>query len=290
MLDQKRIFIFPTRMGFGFLLTAFLLFLAGVNYDNSLILNFSFFLGSLFVVTILQTFSNLSGLVITAANAEPAFVDGEVRFNLFLGKSRQQDHCAVQLRWYDFESNGHNLQEAEKISVQMLIKVSRRGVFQPGRLYVSSVYPLGLVRAWTWIALDMECLVYPKPIVCEMASGNSGSMTEGKVVVSDGKDDFDSLRMYQETDPLSTVDWKAFARTQQMYTKCFQGLQAETRWLTWDAMPATSVELKLSQLCYWVMEYSRKNMVFGLQLPGLKLEPESGPEHQRRCLEALARF
>ncbi|MEZ5504866.1 MAG: DUF58 domain-containing protein [Gammaproteobacteria bacterium] len=290
VLDQKRIFIFPTRMGFGFLLTAFLLFLAGVNYDNSLILNFSFFLGSLFVVTILQTFSNLSGLVIAAAHTEPAFAGGEARFNLYLGKSRKRDHCAVQLRWSDFESDGHNLLEAEKIPAQMLIKVNKRGVFRPGRLYVTSVYPLGLVRAWTWIALDMECLVFPKPIACEMSTGNNGSTAEGKVVVPDGKDDFDSLRMYQETDPLSTVDWKAFARTQQMYTKRFHGLQSDVRWLSWDVMPASNVELKLSQLCYWVMEYSRKNMVFGLRLPGRVLEPESGPEHQRRCLEALARF
>lgn len=290
VLDQKRIFIFPTAMGFGYLLTAMLLFVAGVNYDNSLILNFSFFLGSLFVVTILQTFGNLSGLVIDAAHSEPAFAGGEARFNLYLGKSRKRDHCAVQLRWHDFESESCNLTDAEKIPVQLLIKVSKRGVFRPGRLYVTSVYPLGLVRAWTWIALDMDCLVYPKPIACELMATSDGSVAEGNVIVPEGKDDFDGLRGYQETDPLSMVDWKAFARTRQLYTKRFHGVQADARWLSWDAMPASNVELKLSQLCYWVMEYSRKNTVFGLQIPGVRFEPDAGPEHQRRCLEALARF
>jgi len=54
VLNQKKIFILPSWMGIGYLFTTLLLFLAGVNYENSLILNFSFFLGSLFVVSILQ--------------------------------------------------------------------------------------------------------------------------------------------------------------------------------------------------------------------------------------------
>ena len=62
----------------------FLLFVAGVNYDNTMILNFSFFLVSLFVVNILQTFSNLSGMEVSAGHSEPAFVGAEAKF-LFRG-------------------------------------------------------------------------------------------------------------------------------------------------------------------------------------------------------------
>jgi len=47
-LNQRRVFIFPTKYGFLFLLTAFLLFMGGVNYENSLILNLSFFFGKSF--------------------------------------------------------------------------------------------------------------------------------------------------------------------------------------------------------------------------------------------------
>jgi len=86
------------------------------------------------------------------------------------------------------------------------------------------------------------------------------------------------------------VDWKAYARVGQLYTKRFHGLQADARWLGWDSMPAGNTELKLSQLCFWVMEYSRKGLVFGLRLPGKQLAPDSGLEHLRRCLELLARY
>lgn len=290
VLDQRRLFIFPTGMGFAYLLTAFLLFIAGINYDNSMILNFSFFMGSLFVVTILQTFSNLSGLVIDAGTTEPAFAGTEAKFNLLLAKSRKKQHYAVELQWHGFQASSNNLIDEEKIPVQMLLPTARRGIFRPERLRITSVYPLGLVRGWSWLALDMECLVYPKPIYCELVAQENALHSEGKVVIPEGKDDFDGLRSHQQTDPLSAVDWKAFARVGQLYTKRFHGLQSEARWLTWDAIPTLNSELKLSHLCYWVMEYSRKNLVFGLQLRGIRIAPDSGLEHQRRCLEALARY
>lgn len=290
VLDQKRVFIFPTGMGFAYLLTALLLFIAGVNYDNSMILNFSFFLGSLFIVAILQTFSNLSGLVIDAGTTEPAFAGKEAKFNLHLSKSKRKDHIALSLLWHGFASDAHSLTEEEKHLVQMLLTTTKRGIFRPARLRIESVYPLGLIRSWTWISLDMECLVYPKPIPSDLPAGGEADGKEGTVVVPEGRDDFEGVRNFQPTDPLSSVDWKAYARTNQLYTKRFHGLQTDARWLRWDAIPTLNPELKLSNLCYWVMEYSRKGLVFGLQLPTMKIAPDSGLEHQRRCLDALARY
>lgn len=290
VLDQRRLFIFPTGMGFAYLLTAFLLFIAGINYDNSLILNFSFFLGSLFIVTILQTFNNLAGLVIDAGTTEPAFAGTEAKFNVLLAKSRRKNHHAIQLQWHGFEAEPQELVDAEKVQVQMLLPTARRGVFRPERLRIISVYPLGLVRAWSWLALDMETLVYPKPVPCELMSQTDALRAEGSIVIPEGKDDFEGLRGYQDTDPLSAVDWKAYARTGQLYTKRFHGLQSEARWLTWDMLLSLNTEMKLSHLCYWVMEYSRKNLVFGMALPGVRIAPASGLEHQRRCLETLARY
>lgn len=290
VLDQRRIFIFPTRMGAGYLLTALLLFVAGINYDNSLILNFSFFLGSLFVVAILQTFANLAGLTISAGTTEPAFAGTEAKFNLHLGKSRRKNHYAIRLEWHGFQALPCNLVEQERVPVQMLLPTSRRGLFQPERLKVFSVYPLGLIQAWTWLALDMQCLVYPRPIPCDAPPQPLTEGVSGRVPVAEGNEDFDGLRIYQDTDSLNRVDWKAFARSGDLYTKRFHGYQAETRWLSWDQTPGQGVELRLSHLCFRVLEAGREAVPFGLRLPGVTLMPGSGPDHQKRCLEALARF
>ena len=60
-LSQKNIFIFPTRTGFVFAGLLVLLILGAINYQASLVYAMAFLLGSLFLVTILYTFRNLSG-------------------------------------------------------------------------------------------------------------------------------------------------------------------------------------------------------------------------------------
>src|SRR5690606_18757454 len=105
-------------------------------------LNFSFFLGSLFVVAILHTFGNLAGMTIDAATTEPAFAGTEAKFNIYLAKSRKKNHCSIQLQWYDFHADPKNLVEEEKVPVQMLLKTTKRGVFRPQRVKILSVYPL----------------------------------------------------------------------------------------------------------------------------------------------------
>ena len=65
-LDQRRIFIFPTGYGFLYLLVSVLLFFGGINYENNLILGLCFLMIGLFVVAILHTYRNLSGLILRA--------------------------------------------------------------------------------------------------------------------------------------------------------------------------------------------------------------------------------
>jgi hypothetical protein len=83
-LTQKRIFIFPTRAGLWFLFAALVILLLGINYENNLVYAVSFVLLSLFVVSILHTYSNLAGLTITALAARPCLVGESAEFELLL--------------------------------------------------------------------------------------------------------------------------------------------------------------------------------------------------------------
>lgn len=289
-LDQKRVFIFPTWMGGGYLVTAFLMFLAGVNYENNLILNFAFLLVSLFVVCILQTFSNLSGLVISAGPTESAFAGSESQFNIYFSKSKKKQHHSIQCLWEGFNSKPQNLVADEKVLVSLLLPTKKRGQFKPGRLKLETVYPLGLCRAWTWIDLDMYCWVYPKPIECKKPTTNVSNKAEGSAVSVEGNEDFDGLRGYRESDSLRMVDWKSYARSGNLYTKQFHGYQSESHWIDWQQIHTSNMELKLSNMCYLILEYSKTNITFGLRLPNMEIAPASGKQHELACLDALAKF
>ena len=67
LLDQRRIFIIPSRTGAAFGGAVLLMLLAGINYQNSLAYGLTFFLLAVFVVAILHTYRNLAGLTLQAA-------------------------------------------------------------------------------------------------------------------------------------------------------------------------------------------------------------------------------
>ena len=289
-LDQKKIFIFPTRYGFFFLLTALLLFIGGINYENSLILNLCFLLVSLFIISILYTFRNLSGLVIKAGVAEDSFAGGQSLFDVILRRVGDKPHEALHLIWYDNDSGSQDVIDLHETHARLMLDTPKRGLFRPRRLKIQSTFPLGLIRAWSWVDLDMSSIVYPRPLQGELLSGDDGGDGEGTQKTSRGQDDFDQLRNYQVGDSLKNVAWKQYARGQGMHTKVFHGYLHETEWLDWHHVNANNAEEKLSILCYWVLRYGEERRLFGLRLPGASIGPGSGKAHEVQCLQALALF
>ena len=75
-LDQRRVFIFPDRAGLVFLAMLAVMLIAAINYQNNMAFALTFLLFSLFIVAILHTFSNLSGLRIEALRGQPTFAGG----------------------------------------------------------------------------------------------------------------------------------------------------------------------------------------------------------------------
>jgi uncharacterized protein (DUF58 family) len=47
-------------------------------------------------------------------------------------------------------------------------------------------------------------------------------------------------------------------------------------------------EERLSQLCFWVLEFDRSNQEYGLRLPGVVIHPASGESHRTQVLRHLA--
>ena len=70
-LDQRRIFIFPGKVGFFFGFCLLVMLVTAINFQNNLCYALTFLLATLFMVAILHTFANLSGLTIRALRAQP---------------------------------------------------------------------------------------------------------------------------------------------------------------------------------------------------------------------------
>ena len=57
-LDQRRIFIFPSRAGFFFGLCLLLMLTTAINYQNNMSYALTFLLATLFIIAILHTYAN----------------------------------------------------------------------------------------------------------------------------------------------------------------------------------------------------------------------------------------
>ncbi len=289
-LDQRRIFIFPGRVGFFFLLCLVVMLMTAINFQNNLSYALTFLLATLFVIATLHTYANLSGLTIRAVRAQPAFPGQQSEFQLMIERRKRRDHYALHVKWPESTEALVSLVDEDSVYVQLHMAVDKRGWFKPGRLLLESTYPLGLLRCWTWIDLDLHALVYPRPLASPDLPGLASDTPDGAAVPVVGSDDFFGIRDYRRGDSLRHVHWKGLAKGQGLQSKQYTAYAERSVWLDWELFAGLGVEQRLSHLCYWTLEFDGNNEEYGLRLPGVLIEPGTGDKHRDQVLRALALF
>ena len=290
-LDQKKIFILPTKQGLYFAALVCAMVMAGINYQNSLVFALAFLLASLFMVGMLHTWRNLAGLNLIAGPNHPAFAGDDAEFTIVLKKLGDRAYESIYVGWDDTALSIADLTEEREVRLKSHTKAKKRGRLNPGRFLVETRFPLGLFRAWSWVDLDMTTLVYPKPIAGgELPASETTSEEEGELILRDGAEDFYGLREYQPGDAIRHIAWKAYARTETLMTKQFAAYADKRVWLEWDHFHGMDREARLSRLCYWVLKLNSSNDEYGLRLPGLEIAPSRGESHRDEVLKALALF
>lgn len=287
-LTQRRIFIFPTQQGCYFLLVLLLLFIAAINYQNNLIYALVFFLASLFNTAIVFTYLNVSGLRLTAGKAAPVFAGDYVAFELHLNREAQRHHHQIQLAWPAQPSVLADVIETDQQTQTLLYQSQRRGRLKPGRLLLESHYPLGLLRAWSWLDMSFEVVVYPKPAALSELPASFQEGQDGREKPHSRADDFFGFRAYQAGDSLRHVDWRSVARGLPLQTKLYAAKEQQQQWADWHALEGLGVEERLSVLCAWVLALEQRNQVWGLRLPGVVIAPDQGDKHCHNALTHLA--
>jgi uncharacterized protein (DUF58 family) len=289
-LDQRRIFIFPTRTGLAFLFTLLIMLVAAINYQNNMSFALTFLLANLFVIAVLHTFANMAGLTIHAVRASPVFAGQRSEFEILLSRNNGRNYYAIHGGWKGADSVTVNVVEQDEVHAQLFVETEQRGWHNPGRLLLETVYPLGLLRTWTWVDLDIHALVYPHPLASGPLPGIAAQKPDGSSVPIAGSDDFYGLRDYQRGDSLRHVSWKSVAKGQPLQTKQYIAYADRSVWLDWTLFDGLPVEQRLSHLCYWVLEFDRANEEYGLRLPGVVVPPDCGDSHRQIVLRHLALY
>lgn len=288
-LTGHRLYILPTRLGLGFLALLAGLLLGSINYGVSAGYLFTFILAGVGVTTLFHTQRNLLRLTLQARPVTPVFAGETACFRLAISNPEARPRGAIRFALASGEADEMDIPAGATVELSRSKVQPRRGFQRPGRLTLSSTWPLGLFRCWTVFALDWGVLVYPRPatdfLPLPAPAGDAPAARRRR----DGDDEFAGLRDYRPGDSPRRIAWKSAARGLPPLTKAFAGVTGNEVRLDWDSTPGGDVEAKLSRLTRWVLEAEQAGLLFRLHLPGGDIPPGCGPAHRQQALAALAR-
>ena len=291
VLTQRRIFILPTGAGLLYGVVLCVMLIGAINYNLSLGHALVFLLAGLGLVGMLHTFRNLLGLRLKPGRADPVFAGETAYFTVHIENTLRQPRLALNLAIGDNPGVVLDIPAEEQASTSIPCATTRRGRLDPGRITLSSRYPLGLFRAWSYPHPPLSCLIYPRPRETPLPPNSPSRQTTGRVGIS-GQEDFSGLRQWQPNDSPRHIAWKAVAHDidhRPLLVKQFDGGADDELWLDWMLTPSASdTETRLSLLSGWVVVAGREHRRYGLRLPGRVIAPDAGPTHRDTCLEALA--
>lgn len=293
--NESRIYILPTRFGGVFIAGSLVMILVGAAYQNNLVNLLAYFMFGLIFVAMVQTHNNLKDVGLETVDVEPGFAGGEYIVALAIHNSSPETRFNIEfhLRGTSALSTSEPVQPLSGFANQKLrasYRATTRGRHTIHDIRLSTVFPLGLFRAWRWFRTDTSFLVYPSLKGDKQPPWGGLRDEEIGPRTALGGDDFHGHRRFQAGDSYSHVDWKAFARSGKQLTKVFTEGSVETALLDWFSLDGLSAEDRLSQLAVWIESARLNGKLFALRLPDLGIPPGKGPRQARRCLEACALY
>jgi uncharacterized protein (DUF58 family) len=290
-LSARRVYILPTRTGAAAAVALFLMLLAGLNYNNSLALLLCFLLSGVALVSMYECHRTLLGLQLHAAVAEPTFSGQLGELTLQLRNDDARARRALSIRCEPCAATTLTLEPGAMQRVRLNYRARGRGRQRIERLTLATETPLGLFRAWTWLHLPLDAVIYPAPSGTRplpLARAQTTAGTHGSH--ESGDEEWAWLRPFRDGDSPRSVAWKAYAHGGPLLVAHYEAPADVHRLLDFMQLLDLPLERRLSQLAHWVLDCERLGDSYVLSLPGQRLPPRHGLAQRRAALEALALY
>ncbi|HEU4653095.1 MAG TPA: DUF58 domain-containing protein [Steroidobacteraceae bacterium] len=289
-ISTRRIYILPTKLGVAFALMLFAMFIGAMNYANNLALGLSFLLGGLGLTAMHHCHRNLAGVRVRSAGTEPVFAGESAVFRIALENSATLARPELELRNEYTRTTPQRIDATSRVVMNLTRPADQRGWVQLEQFEVATEHPFGLFRAWTYLNMDLRCIVYPRPAPRGRMPPPFETDTGGAQDSMRGDEEFAGLRAFHAGDSPRRIAWKAYARDESLQVKLFAGTAVTSHRFDWDGLQGLDTEARLAQLCRWIEDAYAAGRAFGLRLPGTEIPENIGPAHRQRCLTALALF
>ena len=304
LLNQRNVYILPTKAGWMMVVTLLVLLVASINYQLNLGYLLTFLIGGSVLVGMHIGHANLRGIAINIIAPQSYFTTNIVNFELVLSNTGKTLRHGIGMSvlnqshwtWADVPAQG-------SATVQIVGQPLQRGKHRLPTLTAETRFPMGTFRVWTVMRPAMQIWVYPE------IEANPPPLPAGEPLSGDAKHaltkatgEFDGIRAYRRGDPMKHIVWKKVAKTWasteaddpspsvNLISRDTQHAAAQELWLDFASTGCANAESSLSRLCAWVVQAEELGLVYGLRLPKVEFAPASGEAHQRLCLQALSSY
>ena len=304
LLNQRNVYILPTKAGWMMVATLLVLLLASINYQLNLGYLLTFLIGGSVLAGMHIGHANLRGIAINCIAPQAHFTPAIVSFELVLSNTGKTLRHGIGMSvlnlshwtWADVPAQGST-------TVQIAGQPMARGKHRLPTLTAETRFPMGTFRVWTVMRPAMQVWVYPE------IEANPPPLPAGEPLSGDAKHaltkatgEFDGIRAYRRGDPIKHIVWKKVAKTWasmdaddpspsvNLISRDMQHVAAQELWLDFSRTGCTDKEASLSRLCAWLLQAEELGLVYGLRLPSSELAPACGEAHQQQCLHALALY
>ncbi len=290
-ITRRQLYILPTRMGWYFGLIMAALFGIAIKFDNQAAFMMLFVLVAVALVGMLYTHNNIIGLTLNTQSGQPVFLGQHAEFPTQISNDSRSTRHAVWVVSGGF----HQVMELKPHSEQLVdikLPTLQRGYLNCDPVVITSQFPISVFFCWTKKHQSQQrCLVYPQPldlVSLNLDSNQTGKQEQQSAHIS-GNDDYKGMKPYQDGDRIRDIHWPSVAKTNKLVTLEYESISPSSINLSWASLPTSmSVEDKLSQLCYWVIQAEKDGVKYQLEMPNHTLSHDNGNTHYHNCLRTLA--
>lgn len=285
---KTQVYLVPTTEGLWWLGTIGLLMIMGWGYTNNLCLALGMILAAMTVVLLMEAHFNLEGLKLDKLIVEDQFLGRSSVVRYWWKSKKKRARHKIILSWDGQGPVGAPHSNAATNNGETITSwfFPERGLWQQTHVILSSRYPLGLFKAWSYHPQSVEAWVYPKPIAGRPSKKEGAEgVGEARLVEAASGDEPGDVRRYQDGDSPTRVAWKVMARGLGAHTKTFLSETQEIhdyRW-PWGA----GDEEARSKLAYAIESHHLAHESWGLTVHQNELGFHFGRQHQQNCLRAL---
>jgi uncharacterized protein (DUF58 family) len=284
-----RIVLRPTAAGLFWLVAVVALLATAINYANNIVFALAFLMLGAWLQSAWDCRRNLAGIECRVLPPPPAFAGEALAVSVSAeagGRARRQ----IALAWEKGEGakvgagkTARTGGAPDKAVLQLGVPAVRRGRQRLDALALASSWPLGLWRARRTLPA-VEALVYPAPTGAAALPRAAPNPAHRRCASAD----FQDLRAYAPGDAPRRINWRAFARREELLINNFDGgAGGHALWLDL-ALCAGDLEERLCQLAAWVLAAEHEGREYGLRLGDAGLPPGIGRSHREACLRRLA--